>query len=203
MLRALILALCSLSLHASAQQKVIRVWHTETQPNSQEAMRNIAKRFEAQNLGVRRGRGARLGRSRAAHHVLARRGHPPELSHGQPITCAALQSKGLLLPLDEVVSAIGEANIWDQVKRVCRVGRSSTACARRGHLAPHLPQGPRRSRPQAAEDLGRPRRQRQGVQRARHGGHHHSRRQPVHQHPARRADQGERRRSSTGRTARR
>ena len=54
MLRALlVLAFCSLSLQASAQQKVIRVWHTETQPNSQEAMRNIAKRFEAQNPGVR------------------------------------------------------------------------------------------------------------------------------------------------------
>ena len=49
-------------------------------------------------------------------------GSPPELSHGQPITCTALQSKGLLLPLDEVVKAIGEANIWDQVKRVCNVG---------------------------------------------------------------------------------
>ena len=126
MLRALlVLALCSFSLHASAQQKVIRVWHTETQPNSQEAMRNIAKRFEAQNPGVRVEVEAlawgdlepRIMSSLAA-------GSPPELSHGQPITCAALQSKGLLLPLDEVVSAIGEANIFEQVKRVCRVGSS-------------------------------------------------------------------------------
>ena len=46
----------------------------------------------------------------------------PSFSHGQPITCAALQAKGLLLPLDEVVKALGEANIWDQVKRVCRSG---------------------------------------------------------------------------------
>jgi peptidyl-prolyl cis-trans isomerase D len=49
-------------------------------------------------------------------------GAPPEVSHGQPITCTALQSKGLLLPLDDVVKALGENNIWDQVKRVCRVG---------------------------------------------------------------------------------
>jgi multiple sugar transport system substrate-binding protein len=126
MLRALaVLVLFSLGLHANAQQKVVRVWHTETQPNSQEAMRNIAKRFEAQNPGVKVEVEAlawgdlepRIMSSLAA-------GSPPELSHGQPITCAALQSKGLLLPLDEVVSAIGEANIWDQVKRVCRVGNS-------------------------------------------------------------------------------
>ncbi|MGQ0543810.1 MAG: ABC transporter substrate-binding protein [Betaproteobacteria bacterium] len=126
MLRALmVLVLFSLSLHANAQQKVIRVWHTETQPNSQEAMRNIARRFEARNPGVKVEVEAlawgdlepRIMSSLAA-------GSPPELSHGQPITCAALQSKGLLLPLDEVVSAIGEANIWDQVKRVCRAGGS-------------------------------------------------------------------------------
>src|SRR5262249_19067189 len=42
--------------------------------------------------------------------------------HGQPITCTSLQSKGLLNPLDEVVKAIGEDNIWEQVKRVCNVG---------------------------------------------------------------------------------
>ena len=126
MLRALaVVVLLSLGLPANAQQKVIRVWHTETQPNSQEAMRNIAKRFEAQNPGVRVEVEAlawgdlepRIMSSLAA-------GSPPELSHGQPITCAALQSKGLLLPLDEVVSAIGEANIFEQVKRVCRVGSS-------------------------------------------------------------------------------
>ncbi len=44
------------------------------------------------------------------------------MSHGQPITCTALQSKGLLNPLDEVVKAIGENNIWEQVRRVCNVG---------------------------------------------------------------------------------
>src|SRR5438094_10437077 len=117
---ALSLAVCS--AHA---QKVIRVWHTETQPNSQEAVKNIAKRFEAKHPGVRVEVEAlawgdlepKIMQSLAA-------GTPPELSHGQPITCTALQSKGLLLPLDEVVKALGEANIWDQVKRVCRVGNT-------------------------------------------------------------------------------
>jgi multiple sugar transport system substrate-binding protein len=117
------LAWLALAVPAAQAQKVIRVWHTETQPNSQEAMRNIAKRFEAKNPGVRVEVEAlawgdlepKIMQSLAA-------GTPPELSHGQPITCSALQSKGLLLPLDEVVKAIGEANIWDQVKRVCRVG---------------------------------------------------------------------------------
>src|SRR2546425_4239092 len=119
---ALALALAVSAAHA---QKVIRVWHTETQPNSQEAVKNIARRFEAKHPGVKVEVEAlawgdlepKIMQSLAA-------GTPPELSHGQPITCSALQSKGLLLPLDEVVKALGEQNIWDQVKRVCRVGNT-------------------------------------------------------------------------------
>jgi ABC-type glycerol-3-phosphate transport system substrate-binding protein len=118
-LAALLLSLVVPSAHA---QKVIRVWHTETQPNSQAAMKNIAARFEAKNPGVKVEVEAlawtdlegRLMASLAA-------GTPPELSHGQPITCTALQAKGLLLPLDDVVRALGEDNIFDQIKRVCRV----------------------------------------------------------------------------------
>ena len=117
---ALLLAAALSSAHA---QKVIRVWHTETQPNSQEAVRNIAKRFEAKHPGVKvEVEALAWGDLEGKIMASLAAGTPPELSHGQPITCAALQSKGLLLPLDEVVQALGEANIWDQVKRVCRVG---------------------------------------------------------------------------------
>jgi multiple sugar transport system substrate-binding protein len=122
-IKALIAAFAfALAVPAVHAQKVIRVWHTETQPNSQEAVKNIARRFEAKHPGVKVEVEAlawgdlepKIMQSLAA-------GAPPELSHGQPITCTALQSKGLLLPLDEVVKALGEDNIWDQVKRVCRV----------------------------------------------------------------------------------
>src|SRR5256714_9404151 len=119
---ALALALAVPAAHA---QKLVRVWHTETQPNSQEAVKNVAKRLEAKHPGVKVEVEAlawgdlepKIMQSLAA-------GTPPELSHGQPITCSALQSKGLLLPLGDVVKALGEANIWDQVKRVCRVGNT-------------------------------------------------------------------------------
>src|SRR5436309_10788247 len=118
-------AALTFALPTAHAQLVIRAWHTGTQPNSQEAVKNIARRFEAKNPGVKVEVEAlawgdlepKIMQSLAA-------GTPPELSHGQPITCTALQSKGLLLPLDEVVQALGEANIWDQVKRVCRVGNT-------------------------------------------------------------------------------
>src|SRR5918911_4272613 len=113
----------ALAATSAQAQKVIRVWHTETQPNSQEAVKNIARRFEAKHPGVKvEVEALAWGDLEPKIMQSVAAGTPPELSHGQPITCTALQSKGLLLPLDDVVKALGENNIWDQVKRVCRVG---------------------------------------------------------------------------------
>ena len=108
---------------AQAADKVVRVWHTETEPQTIKAFNDIARRFEAKTPGVKiEAEGLAWGDLEGKITAALAAGNPPELSHGQPITCTALQSKGLLLPLDEVVKAIGEANIWDQVKRVCNVG---------------------------------------------------------------------------------
>lgn len=106
-----------------AQQRTVRVWHTETEPQTIEAFNSIARRFEAGHPGVKiEAEGLAWASLEGKITASLAAGTPPELSHGQPITCTALQAKGLLNPLDEVVRAIGEANIWDQVKRVCNVG---------------------------------------------------------------------------------
>jgi ABC-type glycerol-3-phosphate transport system substrate-binding protein len=107
---------------ALAADKVVRVWHTETEPQTIKAFNDIARRFEAKNPGIKiEAEGLAWTDLEGKIMAALAAGSPPELSHGQPITCTALQSKGLLLPLDDVVKSIGEANIWDQVKRVCRV----------------------------------------------------------------------------------
>ncbi len=108
---------------AFAAPKVIHVWHTETNPLSRKAIANIVARFEALHPDIKVEAEA-LAWGDLEGKILAAlaAGSPPELSHGQPITCAALQVQGLLLPLDEVVQAIGEDNIWEQIKKVCRVG---------------------------------------------------------------------------------
>jgi len=112
--------LCGPTLSAD---KVVRVWHTETEPQTVKAFNDIARRFEAKNPGIKvEAEGLAWGDLEGKIMASLAAGDPPELSHGQPITCTALQAKGLLLPLDEVVKAIGESNIWEQVKRVCNVG---------------------------------------------------------------------------------
>ncbi len=108
---------------AQAADKLVRVWHTETEPQTIKAFNDIARRFEAANPGVKiQAEGLAWGDLEGKIVAALAAGTPPELSHGQPITCTALQAKGLLLPLDDVVKAIGENNIWEQVRRVCNVG---------------------------------------------------------------------------------
>jgi ABC-type glycerol-3-phosphate transport system substrate-binding protein len=108
---------------AVAAKKVIHVWHTETNPLSREAIANIVARFEAQHPDIKvEAEALAWGDLEGKIMAALAAGSPPELSHGQPITCAALQAKGLLLPLNEVVKDIGEDNIWDQIKKVGKFG---------------------------------------------------------------------------------
>jgi ABC-type glycerol-3-phosphate transport system substrate-binding protein len=121
---ALATGIAAMAGSATAQQ-VVRVWHTETNPNSQTAMANIIQRFEASHPGIEvQAEALAWGDLEGKIMASLAAGAPPELSHGQPITCSALQQQDLLLPLDDVVNAIGEANIWDQIKKVCRGGGS-------------------------------------------------------------------------------
>ena len=106
---------------ASAQPvKTVRVWHTETNPASQAAVAEIVKRFEASRPGVKIEAEA-LSWNDLEGKIMAAlaAGSPPELSHGQPVTCAALLQQKLLLPIDDVVKAIGKSNIWEHYKKLC------------------------------------------------------------------------------------
>ena len=125
-LAAMLAGLAStMGLGAFAAEKVVRVWHTETNPLSRKAVANIISRFEASHPGIKvKAEALAWGDLEGKIMASLAAGAPPELAHGQPITCSALQQQGLLLPLDDVVSAIGEDNIWDQIKKVCRAGGS-------------------------------------------------------------------------------
>jgi multiple sugar transport system substrate-binding protein len=118
----IVAAVTMLPSASGAVERVVRVWHTETEPQTIRAVNDIARRFEAKNPGIRiEAEGLAWADLEGKIMASLAAGDPPELSHGQPITCTALQSKGLLSPLDEVVTAIGKDNIWEQVQRVCNV----------------------------------------------------------------------------------
>ncbi len=102
-----------------AEQKVIHVWHTESNPASVKAVASIIADFEKLHPDIKVEAEA-LAWTDLEGKMMASlaAGNPPELSHGQPVTCASFYAKKIILPLDEVVKAIGEDNIWDQIKRV-------------------------------------------------------------------------------------
>lgn len=102
------------------QQKTIRVWHTETSPASQAAMAEIIKRFEATRPGVKVQQEA-LSWNDLEGKIMASlaANTPPELSHGQPITCTALRQQGLLLPLNDVVKALPADNLLPRYNKIC------------------------------------------------------------------------------------
>lgn len=123
LLAAALLAWAGPAMADVHQVKTLRIWQTETEPATVGVLSDIARRFEAAHRGVVveiEGLAFSDLESRIAASLAA--GSPPELAHGQPITCAALQVKGLLMPLDDVVRAIGEDNIPGEALRICQAG---------------------------------------------------------------------------------
>jgi ABC-type glycerol-3-phosphate transport system substrate-binding protein len=122
-LMSVFLSLLLFAGQALGAKKVVRVWHTETNPLSRKAIAEIIKKFEALHPDIKvEAEALAWGDLEGKIMAALAAGSPPELSHGQPITCAALHAKGLLLPLDEVVRSIGEDNIWEQIKKVGKYG---------------------------------------------------------------------------------
>ena len=108
---------------ASAQDKVVRVG--TPRPNLRPSRRSTT----SPRASRRSSRGSRLRRRASLGETWKAGSWPrsqPALrlsSHtASPSPAPRLQAKGLLNPLDEVVKAIGEDNIWEQIKRVCNVG---------------------------------------------------------------------------------
>jgi len=104
-------------------QKVVRIWQTETEPQTLAVLKQIATEFEKTRPGVSvQIEGLAWGDLEKKLTASLAAGAPPDAAHGQPITCVAFASKGLLRPLDDLVKAIGEDNLVDAFRNLCRVG---------------------------------------------------------------------------------
>ena len=67
---------------ASAQDKEVRVWHTEVNPTSIEAIANIIERFEAKHHGIKvEAEALAWGDLEGKIMAALAAGAPPELSH--------------------------------------------------------------------------------------------------------------------------
>src|SRR3990172_2679668 len=126
-LDAVALALVALALAgavvAEAQdKKVVRIWQTETEPQTLAVLHQLAAEFEKTRPNVEvKIEGLAWGDLEKKLTAALAAGAPPDATHGQPITCASFAAKGLLRPLDDLVAAIGQDNLVDAFRNLCRV----------------------------------------------------------------------------------
>ncbi|HET9490072.1 MAG TPA: sugar ABC transporter substrate-binding protein [Methylomirabilota bacterium] len=112
----------ALALPAWAQEKkVVRIWHTETEPQSVKAFQEIINAFEKirPDITVKQ-EALAWGDLEAKLTTALAAGAPPDASHGQAITCASFYQKGLLRDQEDIAQAVGRDNIWEAVRNLCR-----------------------------------------------------------------------------------
>jgi ABC-type glycerol-3-phosphate transport system substrate-binding protein len=114
----LILALAATAL--GGEKKVVRIWHTETEPQSVAAFQQIINDFEKLHVDISvKQEALAWGDLEAKLTAALAAGAPPDASHGQAVTCASFYAKGLLRDQEDIAAAIGRDNIWEAVRRQC------------------------------------------------------------------------------------
>ncbi|HBH00581.1 MAG TPA: hypothetical protein DDZ42_01480 [Candidatus Rokubacteria bacterium] len=112
-------ALLAVPVHA--QPKTVRIWQTETEPQTLAMLNQIAADFQKVRPDIEvKIEGLAWGDLEKKLTAALAAGAPPDASHGQPITCAAFAAKGLLRPLDDLVETLGRDNLVDAFRNLCR-----------------------------------------------------------------------------------
>jgi multiple sugar transport system substrate-binding protein len=105
----------------SAEKKVVRIWHTETEPQTVAAFQEIINDFEKlhPDIAVKQ-EALAWGDLEAKLTAALAAGAPPDASHGQAFTCASFYHKGLLRDQEDIANAVGKDNIFESVRNLCR-----------------------------------------------------------------------------------
>ena len=105
---------------SAAEKKVVRIWHTETEPKSVAAFQQIIDDFEKLHPDITvKQEALAWGDLEAKLTAALAAGAPPDASHGQAVTCASFYAKGLLRDQEDIAASIGRDNIWEAVRRQC------------------------------------------------------------------------------------
>ena len=114
------LLLCSTAASA-ADKKVIRLWQTETEPQTLAVLNQIAADYEKTHPDVSiKIEGLAWGDLEKKLTAALAAGAPPDATHGQPITCVSFAAKGLLRPVEDLADSLGKDNLVDAFRNLCR-----------------------------------------------------------------------------------
>ncbi|MCE5283608.1 MAG: sugar ABC transporter substrate-binding protein [Deltaproteobacteria bacterium] len=104
-----------------AEKKVVRLWHTETEPQTIAAFQSIIDEYEKTHPDVTiKQEGLAWGDLEAKLTAALAAGAPPEVSHGQAITCSSFAQKGLLRDQEDIANSVGKDNIFEACRNLCR-----------------------------------------------------------------------------------
>jgi ABC-type glycerol-3-phosphate transport system substrate-binding protein len=108
-----------LAVGSGATAKTLSVWHTEPNARSVAVIKEIIEAFEKANPGTKVEQEAiAWGDLDAKMQAALAAGAPPDIAHGQTYVERSLSAKGLLVPIDEVIKAIGEDDIYPVVRKL-------------------------------------------------------------------------------------
>src|SRR5207249_12098043 len=104
----------------AADKKVVRLWQTETEPQTLAVLNQLAAEYEKTHPDVSiKIEALAWGDLEKKLTAALAAGAPPDATHGQPITCASVAAKGLLRPADELADSIPKDNLVDAFRNLC------------------------------------------------------------------------------------
>ena len=109
------------ALVEAADKKVIRLWQTETEPQTLAVLNQVAAEYEKTHPDVSiKIEGLAWGDLEKKLTAALAAGAPPDAAHGQPITCVSFAAKGLLRPVDDLADSIPRDNLVDAFRNLCQ-----------------------------------------------------------------------------------
>jgi len=120
-LAGFVLVLAAAGPAGPADKKVIRLWQTETEPQTLAVLNQVAAEYEKTHPDVSiKIEGLAWGDLEKKLTAALAAGAPPDATHGQPITCVSFAAKGLLRPIDDLADSIPRDNLVDAFRNLCQ-----------------------------------------------------------------------------------
>src|SRR5256886_12357964 len=110
----------SITVLADAHDKrVIRLWQTETEPQTLAVLNQTAAEYEKTHPDVSiKIEGLAWGDLEKKLTAALAAGAPPDATHGQPITCVSFAAKGLLRHIDDLAASIPRDNLVQALRKL-------------------------------------------------------------------------------------
>lgn len=105
------------SCRPKQQTTTLRIWQTEVDPKAVAVLKDIGTEFERTHPGVHvEIESVAWGALSSKLTTAIGAGSPPDIAHLEPFMTSSMQSKNLLVPLDDVITSLNPEDIYPAVR---------------------------------------------------------------------------------------